>query len=90
MAKKSKSRRDSRPRLSEAQLQAYRARQAAAASAAPASEPSSAPDTSQPVVYSRWGRVDEEYAIIRADLTRLLILTAGMLAILVILWFILG
>ncbi len=89
MAKKTRARRESRPRISEAQLQAYRARRASAAAAQPTPAPAGTAEPARPVT-SRWGRVDEEYAMIRADLIRLGAITAVMFAILIVLWFVLG
>ncbi len=43
-----------------------------------------------PVVTTSWGRVDEEYAMIRADLIRLLIIAVIMLGLIVGLSFVLG
>lgn len=82
MAKKTKSRRDTRPRLTEAQLQAYRTRQAATVTAArPAPEGEAQLTTN----VTHWGRIDEEFRMIRADLVRLGLITAGMAIILVVL-----
>ena len=87
--RKPRNRRDTRPRLSEAQLQAYRARQAAQAHAHAAAE--SAASTTKPgqTSFSQWGRLDEEYAMIRSDLTRLGIITLAMFVVIVALTFVL-
>ncbi len=86
--RKPRNRRDARPRLSEAQLQAYRARQAAVSQAA--AEAGAATKASPgSASFSQWGRLDEEYAMIRADLTRLGTITLAMFVIIVALTFVL-
>uniref|UniRef100_A0A7C3AR69 Uncharacterized protein n=2 Tax=Thermorudis TaxID=1649508 RepID=A0A7C3AR69_9BACT len=45
--------------------------------------PRAAQPSSQGTIASPWGRVDEEYAIIRADLRRLLLITLLILLLLV-------
>ncbi len=45
----------------------------------------SRPSTQPQEIISPWGRVDEEYALIKADLTRLLWVTALLLALLLVL-----
>ncbi|ACZ38454.1 hypothetical protein [Sphaerobacter thermophilus] len=89
MAKKTKTRRSGRPRLSEAQLQAYRQRRAML-EAAQAETPT--PSGSEParVAETHWGRLPDEYAMIRSDLIRLLIISALMVVILVALTFVLN
>ncbi|MBX5444645.1 hypothetical protein [Sphaerobacter sp.] len=89
MAKKTKTRRSGRPRLSEAQLQAYRERRAML-EAAPAE--TAQPSSSEPVgtIRTHWGHLPDEYAMIRADLIRLLVIAALMVVILVALTFILN
>lgn len=86
-ARKTRNRRDTRPRLSEAQLQAYRARQAAMA------QPEVAAGTTATATregsFSQWGRLDDEYRMIRADLVRLGIITGAMLVLIIALTFIL-
>ncbi len=94
MAKKtSRTRRDGRTRISEAQLQAYRARKAETV-AHPESQPvvseKSKPQATPTGVMTAWGHVGDEYAMIRADLVRLLIITAAMFVIILVLWFLLG
>lgn len=89
MAKKTK--RESAPKLSKAQLQAYRVRKAE--TIVHASQPVSATaaegaEIDDGVEYTSWGRVDEEYSIIRKDLRTLLTITALMLVILIILTFV--
>lgn len=87
MPKKSKS-----PRISESQLQAYRNRRASAPVITPANG-ESAPHTQAGEVTAgttSWGRIDEEYAMIRADLIRLLIIAAFMVGLIVALSFVLG
>jgi hypothetical protein len=82
--KKSKS-----PRISESQLQAYRNRRASA----PVTDGESAPQAKAgeaTVATTSWGRLDEEYAMIRSDLIRLLILAAAMIGLIVALSFVLG
>jgi hypothetical protein len=54
----------------------------AAAVAQRAAQPSS-----QRTIASPWGRVDEEYALIRADLKRLLLITLLILLLLIVLTF---
>jgi len=49
-------------------------------------KPSGSRSATQPQgIISPWGRVDEEYALIKADLTRLLWVTALLLALLLLL-----
>ena len=71
-------------------MQAYRARQAAVA---PRTEEPTAsvhrPATPAPRV-SAWGRLDEEYALIRADLLRLTVITVLMFGVIAVLWVVLG
>ncbi len=85
--KKSKS-----PRISESQLQAYRNRRASAPVIVPADGKPAAETTGEhaAAVTTSWGRVDEEYAMIRADLIRLLIIAALMLGLIFALSFVLG
>jgi hypothetical protein len=85
--KKSKS-----PRISESQLQAYRNRRASAPMSVPANGEPAAQTQGEhaAIVTTSWGRVDEEYAMIRADLIRLLIIAVIMLGLIVALSFILG
>ena len=87
-ARKPRNRRDTRPRLSEAQLQAYRTRQAAVTQAVPEGGAASKVSQSQ-TSFSQWGRLDEEYAMIRSDLTRLGIITLAMFIVIVALTFVL-
>ncbi|GBD15252.1 hypothetical protein HRbin26_00138 [bacterium HR26] len=47
--------------------------------------PRPAQPSSQGTIASPWGRVDEEYAIIRADLKRLLMITLLILLLLIVL-----
>lgn len=102
MSKKSRKRRSSRPRLSEAQLEAYRARrrreQEAEAEAEAADEVAAearamprraVSSSSVGQGYTHWGSLDEEYAIIRADLIRMIAITALIVAILIVLTFVL-
>jgi hypothetical protein len=102
MAKKStRVGREGRRKLNESQLQAYRARKAATVIQAP-SEPVATNPTDAHAAersYRRavqaghvtaWGHVGEEYEMIRADLKRLTLITVGMFAIIVILWFVLA
>lgn len=90
MAKKTRARRDTRPRLSEAQLQAYRARRSVTAGAPVTDAEGAAAEAVAAESYSRWGNVVEEYAMIRSDLKRLALITSAMLVILVVLTFVLG
>lgn len=91
MVKKTKSRRSGRPRLSEAQLEAYRQRRALLAEgAARDAGPTAAGAEPAAVHATSWGRVDEEYATIRSDLIRLLVITAFLFAILAALTFVLN
>lgn len=95
MAKKTtRNRKSSRPRLSEAQLQAYRARQVAARPEATIDVPSESRVTRQTerrsAAVTAWGHIDEEYAMIRADLVRLVIISAICFGIILVLWFLLG
>ncbi|HEU4792279.1 MAG TPA: hypothetical protein VFS96_01345 [Nitrolancea sp.] len=87
MPKKSKS-----PRISESQLQAYRNRRASAPVSAPVDgEPAAQTKGGEATsVTTSWGRVDEEYAMIRADLIRLLIIAVFMIALIVVLSFVFG
>ena len=100
MAKKtSRSRRDSRSRINEAQLQAYRARKAETVA-----HPDARPEPTESIHESRrsteprrstatvtaWGHVGEEFSMIRSDLIRLLYITVVMFVIILILWFFLG
>lgn len=87
MPKKSKS-----PRISESQLQAYRNRRASAPVIVPAEGEPAAQTQGEhgAIVTTSWGRVDEEYAMIRADLIRLLIIAVIMLGLIVALSFVLG
>lgn len=90
MPKKPKS-----PRISESQLQAYRNRRA---SAPPVSTNSPTDGEATPraqsgqaaAVTTAWGRTDEEYAMIKSDLIRLLIIAAIMIGLIVALSFVLG
>lgn len=43
-----------------------------------------------PSSYTQWGKLDDEYASIRSDLARLLIITALMVVLIVVLAFVLG
>jgi hypothetical protein len=91
--KTTRTRRDGKTRVNEAQLQAYRARKAETVA-----HPEAAPDA--PVeakrqatpsgVVTAWGHVAEEYTMIKADLVRLFIITAAMFVIILVLWFFLG
>lgn len=91
MAKKTtKTRRDARPRLNQAQLQAYRTRKAETIIASRPLPESPELESQAPAAVTTWGRVDDEYAMIAKDLWRLLLITALMLAIIVVLWFVLG
>ena len=91
MAKKTtQPRRDGRPRLNEAQLQAYRARKAetvANPAAIPERPVAVGPKAAPAGSVTSWGHVGDEYAMIRADLVRLLMITVGMFAIILVLWF---
>ncbi|HVB64175.1 MAG TPA: hypothetical protein VNE17_05550 [Nitrolancea sp.] len=92
MAKKStRVGRDGRPKLNEAQLQAYRARKAAtvAVTQPPPTEPN-VKRQEQTGHVTAWGHVGDEYNMIRSDLVRLLIITAAMFVIIVVLWFFLS
>ena len=92
MAKKStRVGRDGRPKLNEAQLQAYRARKAATVTVTqpPPTEPN-AKRQEQTGHVTAWGHVGDEYNMIRSDLVRLLIITAAMFVIIVVLWFFLS
>lgn len=78
-------------RLNEAQLKAYRARKAETVIVAP----NSVETAGEPVAAVRhgvtaWGNLADEYRMIRADIRRLLLITALMLIILLALWFFLG
>ncbi len=94
MAKKtSRSRREGRTRLNEAQLQAYRARKAETVAnphAQPERHETGSESTQTAGVVTAWGHVADEYAMIRADLIRLLIITAAMFVIILLLWFFLA
>ena len=81
-------------KLNESQLQAYRQRKAETiivprARTVETDESGGAVAKRQTVV-SNWGDVAEEYKMIRADIVRLLLITAGMLVLLIVLWFVLG
>lgn len=66
-------------------MQAYRARKAATVPSV-AAPVQATPEAERPQgEYTAWGRVDEEYAMVRADLIRLTIITVGMFAILAVL-----
>ncbi|HEU5424424.1 MAG TPA: hypothetical protein VFU72_12840 [Nitrolancea sp.] len=83
-------------RLNEAQLKAYRARKA---ETVVETQPAVA-EVAAPVVSVRrrtthghvtaWGNVADEYQMIRADIRRLLLITALLLIILIALWLMLG
>lgn len=88
LAKKTRARHDERPRLSQAQLNAYRVRKAATVVARPAVEGEDGEEI-DPSQYTQWGHIGQEYAIIRSDLARLLLITAGMLVIIIVLSFVL-
>ncbi len=95
MAKKtsSRSRRDSKSRINEAQIQAYRARKAetVANPHAQLEKPDAAHEVVAPSrMVSSWGHLGDEYSMIRSDLIRLLIITAAMFAIILVLWFFLA
>ena len=99
MAKKTtRTGRDGRPKLNEAQLQAYRARKAATVVAPQSEAPPVAVQPRTPRSsrveqtghVTAWGHVGEEYEMIRSDLIRLLLITAAMLVIIVVLWFFLS
>ena len=87
MPKKSKS-----PRISESQLQAYRNRRASPPVTVPTDEASARQvKAGEPTaVPTAWGRIDEEYAMIRSDLIRLLIIAVAMIGLIVALSFVLG
>jgi len=91
--KTTRTRRDGRTRVNEAQLQAYRARKAETV-AHPEAKPDSPAEGPRPAtrtgVVTAWGHVGEEYEMIKADLIRLFAITAIMLVIIVILWFFLA
>ncbi len=94
MAKKtSRSRRDSKSRINEAQLQAYRARKSetVANPHAQPEKPEVVHEQAAPTgMVTAWGHVGDEYSMIRSDLIRLLIITAAMFAIILVLWFFLA
>jgi hypothetical protein len=92
MAKKStRVGRDGRPKLNEAQLQAYRARKAATAVVTqPLPTEPNAKRPEQTGHVTAWGHVGEEYEMIRSDLVRLLIITVAMFVIIIVLWFFLS
>ncbi|HET7034087.1 MAG TPA: hypothetical protein VFI42_00245 [Thermomicrobiaceae bacterium] len=85
-------------RLNEAQLKAYRARKAETVvqpQIRPVDEAVAAPVATTARRLTRghvtaWGNVADEYQMIRADIRRLLLLTALMLIILIALWLMLG
>ncbi len=58
---------------------------AGSVSPSPATPPGSRSATQSQEIISPWGRVDEEYALIKADLTRLLWVTALLLGLLLLL-----
>jgi hypothetical protein len=90
----SRPRRDNRPRVSEAQLQAYRTRKAETVAHPEAqperAEPNQAQSATPVGVVTAWGNVGDEYEMIRADLIRLLLITAAMFIIILVLWFFLA
>lgn len=90
--KSSRTRRDGRTRVNEAQLQAYRARKAETVANPQAipDEPGSAKPESSASSVTAWGHVGEEYDMIRSDLVRLFMITAGMFVIILVLWFFLA
>lgn len=93
MAKKSsRTRREGRTRVNEAQLQAYRARKAETVANPQAipDEPGSSKPESATATVTAWGHVGDEYDMIRSDLVRLLMITAGMFVIILVLWFFLA
>lgn len=94
MAKKTtRPRRDTRTRVNEAQLQAYRARKAETVPHHDAQPVEQVPTRERPAqarVVTAWGNVDDEYAMIRSDLVRLFLITIGMFVIILILWFFLA
>lgn len=107
MAKRStRTGRDSRRKLNDSQLQAYRARKAATVVEAQSEPVAERSERSEPAdsreaerSYRRavqaghvtaWGHVGEEYEMIRADLKRLFVITVMMFIIIVALWFILA
>ncbi|MGA7672279.1 MAG: hypothetical protein WBW04_17780 [Nitrolancea sp.] len=91
--KTTRSRRDGKTRVNEAQLQAYRARKAetvAHPDAKPDAPVESSRQTTSSGVVTAWGHVGEEYDMIKSDLVRLFIITAVMFVIILILWFFLA
>lgn len=89
MAKKTK--REGSPKLSKAQLQAYRVRKAETIVQASQTVSATAVEDvgiDEGAEYTSWGRVDEEYSIIRKDLRTLLTITGLMLIILIVLTFV--
>ncbi len=89
MSKKTKTRREGQPRISESQLQAYRARRTAALAVVETDSESAPGAPEATTIRSPWGRVDEEYAMIRSDLIRLIVIAAVLLALIVALSFVL-
>ncbi len=91
--KTTRTRRDGKPRVNEAQLQAYRARKAATV-AHPEAAPDAPIEGKRPAtpsgVVTAWGHVGEEYAMIKSDLVRLFIITLAMFVIILVLWFFLA
>jgi hypothetical protein len=90
VAKKTKPRHERGTRLSQAQLQAYQVRKAATVAQRPVVATDDGGEEPEVSSYTHWGRLDEEYASIRSDLVRLLIITALMLVFIVVLAFVLA
>jgi len=89
VAKKTK--REGAPKLTKAQLQAYRVRKAETIVQASQTVTATAVEDvglDEGVEYTSWGRVDEEYSMIRKDLRTLLTITGLMLIILIVLTFV--
>jgi hypothetical protein len=87
--KKTKTRREGQPQITEAQIQAYRARRTAAPVVVEKDAESASCPQQATTINSPWGRVNEEYATIRSDLVRLVIIAAALLALIVVLSFVL-
>lgn len=83
-------------KLNESQLRAYRERKAETIIAPrPALDPTDEAvartrGTAAAASVSGWGNVAEEYRMIRGDIKRLLVITAGLLVLLIALWLVLA
>lgn len=88
--KTSRNRRDSRGRISQAQLQAYRVRKEETTITPRAVVETTEPGAPSPAATTTWGRIEDEYDMIASDLKRLLIISVLMFALIAAFWVILG